>query len=170
MDSVVGTVLYQCPEIIQAETYGEKADVWALGCILYQMATLRPPFEGGNPLVVANNIVDGRCIACMRPRMHAPSHACPRMQALTPPHAPMRATTAAPMPHRQCRQLLHSPLNSLRIHALRCLQVQATRRGLPSVVTARRDSPTPSDCRARPEARHQRGSDPHLASATHGAR
>ena len=60
MDSVVGTVLYQCPEIIQAETYGEKADVWALGCILYQMATLRPPFEGGNPLVVANAIVDGR--------------------------------------------------------------------------------------------------------------
>ena len=27
MDSVVGTVLYQCPEIIQHEQYGEKADV-----------------------------------------------------------------------------------------------------------------------------------------------
>ena len=58
-ESVVGTVLYQCPEIIQNEAYGEKADIWALGCILYQMATLRPPFEGGNPLVVARTIVEG---------------------------------------------------------------------------------------------------------------
>ena len=59
MESVVGTVLYQCPEIIQHEQYGEKADIWSLGCVLYQMAMLRPPFEGGNPLIVANNIVEG---------------------------------------------------------------------------------------------------------------
>jgi len=58
MESVVGSVLYQCPELIQHEAYGEKADIWALGCILYQMATLRPPFEGGNPLVVAARIVE----------------------------------------------------------------------------------------------------------------
>ena len=60
MDSVVGTVLYQCPEIIQHEQYGEKADVWSLGCILYQMAMLRPPFGGGNPLIVATAIVEGK--------------------------------------------------------------------------------------------------------------
>ena len=59
MESVVGTVLYQCPEIIQQEPYGEKADVWSLGCILYQMWMLRPPFEGGNPMVVACAIVEG---------------------------------------------------------------------------------------------------------------
>jgi len=59
MESVVGTVLYQCPEIIQAEAYGEKADIWSLGCILYQTAMLRPPFQGGNPLVVARTIVEG---------------------------------------------------------------------------------------------------------------
>jgi len=59
MESVVGTVLYQCPEIIQHEQYGEKADIWSLGCILYQTAMLRPPFEGGNPLVVATAIVEG---------------------------------------------------------------------------------------------------------------
>jgi len=59
MDSVVGTVLYQCPEIVQHESYGEKADIWSLGCILYQMVMLKPPFEGGNPLAVAHKIVEG---------------------------------------------------------------------------------------------------------------
>ena len=59
MESVVGTVLYQCPEIIQHESYSDKADIWSLGCVLYQMASLRPPFEGGNPLVVASKIVEG---------------------------------------------------------------------------------------------------------------
>ena len=59
MESVVGTVLYQCPEIIQNQPYGEKADIWSLGCILYQTAMLRPPFEGSNPLSVAQAIVEG---------------------------------------------------------------------------------------------------------------
>ena len=57
--STCGTVLYQCPEIIQHEAYSEKADVWSLGCILYQMATLKPPFEG-NPLILASKIVEGK--------------------------------------------------------------------------------------------------------------
>ncbi|CAB1415296.1 unnamed protein product [Pleuronectes platessa] len=43
LTSVVGTILYSCPEVVKNEPYGEKADIWALGCILYQMATLRPP-------------------------------------------------------------------------------------------------------------------------------
>ena len=58
MESVVGTVLYQCPEIVQHEAYTEKADIWSLGCVLYQMAMLKPPFEGGNPLAVARKIVE----------------------------------------------------------------------------------------------------------------
>ncbi|KAG9345199.1 hypothetical protein JZ751_009744 [Albula glossodonta] len=37
LTSVVGTILYSCPEIVKSEPYGEKADVWAAGCILYQM-------------------------------------------------------------------------------------------------------------------------------------
>jgi serine/threonine protein kinase len=50
---------YTCPEIIQQEQYTEKADVWSLGCVLYHMMALRPPFDGTNPLSVASRIVEG---------------------------------------------------------------------------------------------------------------
>ncbi|KAM9309948.1 serine/threonine-protein kinase Nek10 [Pholidichthys leucotaenia] len=58
LTSMVGTVLYSCPEVVKNEPYGEKADVWALGCILYQMATLQPPFNSSNMLSLANKIVE----------------------------------------------------------------------------------------------------------------
>ncbi|XP_074201490.1 serine/threonine-protein kinase Nek10 isoform X4 [Camelus bactrianus] len=58
LTSVVGTILYSCPEVLKSEPYGEKADVWAAGCILYQMATLNPPFYSTNMLSLATKIVE----------------------------------------------------------------------------------------------------------------
>lgn len=58
MTSMVGTILYSCPEVVQSQPYGEKADVWASGCILYQMATLQPPFYSSNMLALATKIVE----------------------------------------------------------------------------------------------------------------
>ncbi|KAK7110811.1 serine/threonine-protein kinase Nek10-like [Littorina saxatilis] len=57
MMSIVGTILYSCPEIVQNQPYGEKADIWALGCILYQMAALEPPFFSNNMLTLVKKIV-----------------------------------------------------------------------------------------------------------------
>ncbi|GLC33389.1 Serine/threonine-protein kinase Nek10 [Pleodorina starrii] len=57
--SMVGTMPYTCPEIIQQEPYSEKADVWSLGCVAYHCVMLRPPFDGSNPLSVAHKIVEG---------------------------------------------------------------------------------------------------------------
>ncbi|CAN9514387.1 unnamed protein product [Ophioblennius macclurei] len=59
LTSVVGTILYCCPEVVKNEPYGEKADIWALGCVLYQMAALRPPFYSANMLSLASKIVEG---------------------------------------------------------------------------------------------------------------
>ncbi|KAJ3597442.1 hypothetical protein NHX12_000967 [Muraenolepis orangiensis] len=58
LTSVVGTILYSCPEIVKSEPYGEKADIWALGCILYQMTTLQTPFHSTNMLSLATKIVE----------------------------------------------------------------------------------------------------------------
>lgn len=58
LTSFVGTILYSCPEVVKSEPYGEKADVWAAGCVLYQMATLSPPFYSTNMLSLATKIVE----------------------------------------------------------------------------------------------------------------
>ena len=44
------------PEIVQNQPYGEKADVWALGCILYQMCVLKPPFYSDNMLSLVTKV------------------------------------------------------------------------------------------------------------------
>jgi len=41
------------------QEYTDKADVWSLGCLLYYMLELTPPFDGSNPLAVASKIVEG---------------------------------------------------------------------------------------------------------------
>ncbi|KAL4460052.1 hypothetical protein ABPG73_001730 [Tetrahymena malaccensis] len=46
--SQVGTPYYMSPEIIQDIPYNEKSDVWSLGCVLYQLATFKRPFEAAN--------------------------------------------------------------------------------------------------------------------------
>ena len=63
MKSFVGTILYSCPEIVQSQTYTNKADIWSLGCIIYELMTLSQPFNASNPLSIAKKIVDGEYIA-----------------------------------------------------------------------------------------------------------
>lgn len=57
--SFVGTLAYSCPQIVENNPYNEKADIWSLGCIIYEIMTLRAPFSGNNPLFLAKNIVNG---------------------------------------------------------------------------------------------------------------
>jgi len=42
--TMVGTPCYLSPEVCKGKAYAYKSDVWSLGCILFEMMALRPPF------------------------------------------------------------------------------------------------------------------------------
>ena len=55
--SRVGTPLYLAPELIQRLPYSFKADVWALGVLLYTMCALKGPFLGDNIYALGYSII-----------------------------------------------------------------------------------------------------------------
>ncbi|KAF7205851.1 serine/threonine-protein kinase 36 isoform X1 [Nothobranchius furzeri] len=44
LTSIKGTPLYMSPELVQEKPYDHTADLWSLGCILYELHTGAPPF------------------------------------------------------------------------------------------------------------------------------
>lgn len=42
--TMVGTPCYLSPEVCKGKPYSYKSDIWSLGCVLYEMMALRPPF------------------------------------------------------------------------------------------------------------------------------
>ncbi|CAL8468644.1 g8184 [Coccomyxa elongata] len=58
--TMVGTPYYMSPEILKGKGYGPKTDVWALGCILYEMCCLRKAFEAPNLGAITIRIMSGK--------------------------------------------------------------------------------------------------------------
>ena len=49
---IVGTPEYMSPKQVEGKEIDQRADIYSLGVILYEMLTGRVAFEGGTPLAV----------------------------------------------------------------------------------------------------------------------
>jgi len=54
---VLGTAAYMAPEQIRGDPVDGRADLWALGVLLYEMVTGRQPFRGDHEIAVAHAIL-----------------------------------------------------------------------------------------------------------------
>jgi len=54
-----GTPYYASPEVWQDKPYDYRSDLWSLGCVLYEMCTLKPPFRENDMRALHSKIVKG---------------------------------------------------------------------------------------------------------------
>ncbi|KAL0985311.1 hypothetical protein UPYG_G00155330 [Umbra pygmaea] len=54
-----GTPYYMSPEVLNHQGYDSKSDIWAIGCVLYEMCCLSHAFEGHTFLSVVMKVVEG---------------------------------------------------------------------------------------------------------------
>jgi len=71
--TIVGTFQYMAPEQLEGKRVDARADIWALGCVLYEMATGKRAFEGSTPASLISAIMRDQ------PREMA------KLEPLTPP-------------------------------------------------------------------------------------
>ena len=56
----IGTPYYISPEICEGKSYNSKTDIWSLGCVIYEMCTLKHAFNGRDINGLFMNIKRGR--------------------------------------------------------------------------------------------------------------
>jgi NIMA (never in mitosis gene a)-related kinase len=55
-----GTPYYASPEVWRDQPYNHKSDVWSLGCVLYEMTTLKPPFRAQDMNGLYKRVLQGK--------------------------------------------------------------------------------------------------------------
>jgi serine/threonine protein kinase len=88
---ILGTAAYMAPEQAKGKAVDKRADIWAFGCVLYEMLTARRPFDGETITDVLAAIVTRQ-----------------------PEWGALPANTPAPITHLLARCLEKDPKNRLR--------------------------------------------------------
>ena len=56
-NSFVGTAEYVSPELLESKYCGKPGDIWAFGCLIYQMIAGKPPFKAVNEYLTFQKIM-----------------------------------------------------------------------------------------------------------------
>ena len=54
-----GTPYYASPEVWKDNPYSYKSDLWSIGCVIYELCALRPPFQGKDLDELYENVCKG---------------------------------------------------------------------------------------------------------------
>lgn len=68
----IGTPLYLDPQRLRGQAYGQKADIWGLGCVLYEMATLEPAFNVSTMHELKQKVAAGKVNMSKLPKHYSP--------------------------------------------------------------------------------------------------
>ncbi|KAF2749131.1 G2-specific protein kinase-like protein nimA [Sporormia fimetaria CBS 119925] len=87
----VGTPFYMSPEICKAEAYTLYSDIWALGCIIYEMCSQDPPFNAKTHFELIQKIKLGKYPPI--PKVYSPelSNVIASCLQVVPQHRPTTA-------------------------------------------------------------------------------
>jgi len=55
-----GTPYYCSPEVWSDKPYDYKCDIWSVGCVIYELCALKPPFLGNNIDQLYKNVMKGK--------------------------------------------------------------------------------------------------------------
>ncbi|KAF5384122.1 hypothetical protein D9615_003274 [Tricholomella constricta] len=88
----VGTPYYMSPELMQEKAYDTKSDIWSLGCVIYELCALKPPFhEAKTHQELSNCIRNGRIPPLPRGYSQALASVIKSMLSLNPAMRPSAA-------------------------------------------------------------------------------
>lgn len=55
-----GTPYYASPEVWQDKPYDYKSDIWSMGCVLYELCSLNPPFRAADMKGLYYKVIKGQ--------------------------------------------------------------------------------------------------------------
>ncbi|MCQ2817613.1 MAG: protein kinase [archaeon] len=55
-----GTPYYASPEVWKDKPYDSSSDIWSIGCVIYELCTLYPPFKGKDMDGLFRNVIKGK--------------------------------------------------------------------------------------------------------------
>ncbi|CAL8286531.1 unnamed protein product [Lota lota] len=71
-ETCVGTPYYMSPELCQGVKYDFKSDIWAMGCVIFEVLTLTRTFDATNPLNLCVKIVQGNWTMDVDAKVYSP--------------------------------------------------------------------------------------------------